>query len=100
MQQLPHLPLQRVRTSVTVVSCAGDRTVSLAAHQRVARRLDGARVVRLAAGHDPFVGEDAARTLLWDEIARAVRLAGRAPGADRRSAAGRGEDLPGDGGRA
>ena len=77
MHQLAQLPLQQVRTAVTVVRCFDDQTVSLPAQARVAARLPRARVVELAGGHDPFVGRVDVRAALWDEVELAVQQAGR-----------------------
>jgi alpha-beta hydrolase superfamily lysophospholipase len=77
MHQLAQLPLQQVRTAVTVVRCLDDQTVSLPAQARVAARLRRARVVELVGGHDPFVGRADVRAALWDEVELVVQQAGR-----------------------
>ncbi len=68
MEQIRRLPLETVRTAVTVVSCRDDWTVDLGAHHRVAARLPVASVLELPAGHDPFSGDPATVSHLWREI--------------------------------
>lgn len=72
MRQLADLPLHAVRTGVTVISCAADESVSLPAHGRLTRRFPGGRVIRVAAGHDPFFADSTARSRVWDVVEQGV----------------------------
>lgn len=66
MAELAGAPLERFDGPVVIGSCRADRTVSLAAHRRVATRFPCGRVVDLPGGHDPFTSDGAARW--WSEL--------------------------------
>jgi hypothetical protein len=79
VQQVPALPLHRVTTRVTVLTCGRDTTVDLRRHEVVAARLAGARLVAVDCGHDPLLGTAGQRAAVLHEVLDAARLAsGRA----------------------
>jgi hypothetical protein len=83
LQEIPALPLERVATRVTVLTCARDTTVDLRMHEAVTARFSGARLVGVDCGHDPLLGTSAQRSAVLHEVedaAHGPELASRARG--------------------